>query len=202
MDKKTILQDVRNEYSAAHQCFLAAQTELRASPADILLNVRYQKMLREVSTVSARLALLEVDALRGAIILSPRAVGLLIRSDDVGQEPMRVENTDGNTDETSQPGGFRRDTTAPFDAQYASQLSAAIVCALGEAKILKDAGGHDGDFSAAVTYARDLHNILLAQMQAAIPGSVEQLRRLCETMQINLAQLDEVRDERVLRAIH
>jgi hypothetical protein len=67
MDKTPLLQSARDEYWRAHERFLAARMALRTHPENSVLKARYQSMLHAVSTTSAKLAALEIEALRNTL---------------------------------------------------------------------------------------------------------------------------------------
>ena len=57
--------------------------------------------------------------------------------------------------------------TAEVDPEYGARISAALVTALAEAKMLADAGSIGPEIRDIVQHARDLYDLLLEQLVAA-----------------------------------
>jgi hypothetical protein len=75
----------------------------------------------------------------------------------------------------------RTDELHPIDPEYAAQLSAGIVKAIGEATTLLDAGDPGGAAHGPIRHARDLH-IQLEDMIAGDPETVPSLREVCDVL--------------------
>jgi len=79
-----------------------------------------------------------------------------------------------------------------FDPDYASHVAAACVAAIAEARGLIEAGNLSKDLRDVAQHARDMHDILLEQILAGEPDTVEYLRGLADSLGNNLEELELV----------
>jgi hypothetical protein len=90
-----------------------------------------------------------------------------------------------------------------FDPDQAARISAAIVKAIAEAKVLVDAENVGPELHDVVQHARELHDLLREQVEAAPPGVVDRLRGACEAMGNNIGRLEDLlRGDAQLPPIH
>ena len=92
----------------------------------------------------------------------------------------------------------------PFDPDARVQISAALVKAIAEAKAMVDVENFGPDLLDVVRHARELHDLLAEQVNAAEPGVIDRLRAVCEAMGHNVRRLEEVvsRPEMPPRPMH
>ena len=83
-------------------------------------------------------------------------------------------------------------TAGTFDPDEATRISAAIVKAIAEAKAMADAENFGPDLQEVIRHARELHDLLLEQVNAAEPGAGDRLRAVCEMMGSNVRRLEEL----------
>lgn len=77
-----------------------------------------------------------------------------------------------------------------YDPEYAARLSAGIVQAIAQAKAQLHAGSLPSSARNDVARARELHDLLLAQMIAAEPQTVPYLRGVCDAIGNNIDDLE------------
>lgn len=78
----------------------------------------------------------------------------------------------------------------PYDPEYAARLSSEIVQAIAEAKALLEAGMPPMLARGVVEQAREMHDLLLAQMIAGEPQTVPYLRGVCDAIGNNIEDLE------------
>jgi hypothetical protein len=78
----------------------------------------------------------------------------------------------------------------PYDPEAAARLSAGIVQAIAEAKAQLDSGIAPTSARGVVAQARELHDLLLAQMIAGEPETLPFLRGVCDAMGNNIDDLE------------
>jgi hypothetical protein len=79
-----------------------------------------------------------------------------------------------------------------FDPDQAARISAAIVKAIAEAKVLVDAENVGPELHDVIQHARELHDLLREQVEAAPSAVVDRLRGACEAMGNNIGRLEEL----------
>jgi len=79
----------------------------------------------------------------------------------------------------------------PFDPDAAVRISAALVKAIAEAKATVDAENFGPELRDVVGHARELHDLLREQVNAAEPGVIDRLRTVCDAMGSNVRRLEE-----------
>ena len=78
----------------------------------------------------------------------------------------------------------------PIDPSELARISAALVKAMAEARVLHENTGVDEAFRENIRQARELHDLLLKGLIEAEPGPTEYLRGLCDSMGNNLDELE------------
>jgi hypothetical protein len=156
MYKPIDLQSAQKEYFVARKCLLAAQIASRAHPGDSIDDAEYRLRLWDLNAKAAALVRLEASAVGRTAIpaIDPFLSIALALHDD------HCHCLTGVPSGTSPANGT-------VDGKRNSRLSTAIVGALDEAKAMLDAEHPGTALNDVVTYARDLHAILLTQMHAA-----------------------------------
>lgn len=81
---------------------------------------------------------------------------------------------------------------AEFDPDEAARISAAIVKAIAEAKVLVDAENLGPELHDVVQHARELHDLLREQVDAASPEVADRLRGVCDAMGNNIGRLEDL----------
>ena len=79
-----------------------------------------------------------------------------------------------------------------FDPGAAMRISAALVKAIAEAKAMVDAEKFGPELHDVVSHARELHDLLREQVNAAEPGVIDRLRTVCDAMGDNVRRLEEL----------
>ena len=80
----------------------------------------------------------------------------------------------------------------PFDPDGAVCISAALVKAIAEAKAMVDAERFGTDLQDVLKHARELHDLLLEQVDAADSDAIDRLRAVCDLMGDNVRRLEEL----------
>ena len=80
----------------------------------------------------------------------------------------------------------------PLDPAELARISAALVKAMAEARVMHDANGIDENFRENLRHARELHDLLLEGLIEAEPAPPEYLRGLCDSMGNNLDELEKI----------
>ena len=80
----------------------------------------------------------------------------------------------------------------PFDPDAAVRISAALVKAIAEANAMVNAERFGPDLQDVISHARELHGLLLEQVNAAERGDIERLRAVCDAMGSNVGRLERL----------
>jgi len=80
--------------------------------------------------------------------------------------------------------------TGSFDPEEGARISAALVKAIVEAKLLADAGNVGPETRELVQHARELYYLLLEQLGAAGPYATEEVRGMASAMGNKLDELE------------
>jgi hypothetical protein len=80
----------------------------------------------------------------------------------------------------------------PFDPDAAVQISAALVKAIAEAKVLVDAENFGPQLHDVIQHARELHDLLTEQIDVAEPGVRDRLRAVSDAMRNNVGRLEDL----------
>ena len=83
-------------------------------------------------------------------------------------------------------------TSEEFDPEQATRISAAIVKAIAEAKVLVDAENLGPELHDMVQHCRELHDLLREQVEAAPTDVADRLRGICDAMGNNIGRLEEL----------
>jgi hypothetical protein len=83
-------------------------------------------------------------------------------------------------------------TSEEFDPEQATRVSAAIVKVIAEAKVLVDAESLGPELHDVVQHARELHDLLREQVEAAPPDVAERLRGICDAMGNHIGRLKKL----------
>jgi hypothetical protein len=79
-----------------------------------------------------------------------------------------------------------------FDPDAAARISAAIVKAIAEARVLVDAESLGHELYDVVQHAREMHDLLREEVAAAPPDVADRLRGICDAMGNNISRLEEL----------
>jgi hypothetical protein len=77
-----------------------------------------------------------------------------------------------------------------FDPEYVTRVSSALLVALGTAKTLVELGDFGPELEDIVKHARELHAIMIEQLDVAPPTSVDSARDVANEMGVRLAKLE------------